>query len=155
MLREKRTVRDKIQVLRLAEKLGSVTEACRIAGFSRDSFYRFKRLYENGGARALESFARPRLSTANHIRPEIEAAVVELARTEPGYGRLMVSKVLHKRGLKISSSGVRLVWLRHGLETGPKRRRISARRGGILEKREELMCGKNVTPGVSDESLTG
>ena len=129
MLREKRTVRDKIQVLRLAEKLGSVTEACKIAGFSRDSFYRFKRLHGNGGARALKSADRSRAATANRIAPEIEAAVVELARTEPGHGRLMVSKILHKRGLKISPSGVRLVWLRHGLETEPKRRRIAARRG--------------------------
>jgi transposase len=112
----------KIRLLQLAQELGNVSEACRLAGFSRDSFYRYKRLFEAGGAVALAASARRRIARPTRISPEIERSILELVRTHPTYGRHMVSKMLHKQGIEISASSVRLIRLRHGLQTKCKRK---------------------------------
>lgn len=91
-------------------------------GYSRDSFYRFKRLYEEGGLAALEGPSRRKPLLKNRVATEIEQGVVELARSYPEWGRAKVAETLAARGLKISPSGVRCVWVRHGLETATRRR---------------------------------
>ena len=88
---------DKGGILELGKQLGKVSKACRVMVYSRDSFYRFKELYETGGGDLSEQ-----AELRNRIGEEIEKAVVELAIEEPAWGQVRVANELKKKGITVS-----------------------------------------------------
>ena len=110
-----RIVNHKVGLLRLAEELGNISHACKLMGFSRDTFYRYKNAMDEGGVQALFDKNRRKPNHKNRVDHATECTVVDYALEFPAHGQVRVSNELRKRGVFVSSSGVRSIWLRNGL----------------------------------------
>lgn len=114
-------IKHKIGLLNLAAELGNVSRACKVMGFSRDTFYRYQAAVETGGVEALIDANRRKPNIKNRVEEATEAAILAFALEQPAFGQVRVSNELRKRGIFVSPSGVRSVWLRQNLESFKKR----------------------------------
>ncbi len=114
-------IKHKAGLLNLAEELGNVSKACKIMGFSRDTFYRYQELAQDGGVEALIDRSKRKPNVKNRVDEAIEKAVLDYAINQPAHGQHRTSNELRKQGIFVSGSGVRSIWVRHGVENFKKR----------------------------------
>ncbi len=129
-------IKHKVGLLNLAAELGNVSRACKVMGFSRDTFYRYQAAVEDGGVEALIDANRKKPNLRNRVDESIETDVVAFALEQPAFGQVRVSNELRKRGVFVSPSGVRSIWLRQGLESF--KRRLAALEKHVAETGEVL-----------------
>src|SRR5262245_30800751 len=149
-------IKHKVGLLNLAEELRNVSQACRLMGVSRDTFYRVKEAKEVGGIEALLHKNRRQANLKNRVDASVEAAVLQFAIDNPAAGQHRVANELRKRNLQVSCTGVRGIWLRHGLQLFRLRlaalEKKVAEQGLVLSetqlaalerrRREQLECGE-------------
>ncbi len=109
-------IKHKAGLLNLAEELQNVSRACKIMGVSRDTFYRYQELVETDGLEGLINRERRVPNLKNRVDGGTEQAVINHAIDFPAHGQHRTSNELRKRGVFVSGSGVRSIWLRHKLE---------------------------------------
>lgn len=114
-------IKHKVGLLNLAEELQNVSKACKVMGVSRDTFYRYQELVEQGDIDSLISKSRRVPNLKNRVDETTEQAVVAYAIDYPAYGQHRASNELRKQGIFVSGGGVRSIWLRHNLENFKKR----------------------------------
>lgn len=110
-----KVISHKVGLINLAEQLQNVSQACKMMGFSRDTFYRYKEAVEDGGVEALLEKTRHKPNLRNRVDPNVEEAILKHAIDEPAHGQTRTSNELRKIGTFVSPSGVRSIWLRHDL----------------------------------------
>ena len=111
-------IKHKAGLLNLAEELGNVSRACKVMGVSRDTFYRHKRLVEQGGIEALKRQETPNLRHKNHSDTEVEQRGISFSLENPHLGQQQVSLQLKaNQTADVSPAGVRYIWLRENMNT--------------------------------------
>jgi len=114
-------IKHKVGLLNLANELGNVSRACKVMGFSRDTFYRYQSAMAAGGVDALIDANRRKPNLKNRVEDATEVEAIAFSLEQPAFGQVRASNELRKRGIFISPSGVRSVWIRHDIECFKKR----------------------------------
>lgn len=139
-------IKHKVGLLNLAEELGNVSKACKVMGLSRDTFYRYKSAVEEGGVDALFDQSRRKPNLKNRVDETTEIAVVEYAIEFPAHGQHRTSNELRKKGIFVSGSGVRSIWLRYELANFKDRLKALEKKvaeEGILLTEAQLVALEN------------
>lgn len=110
-----RIIKNKVGLLNPAEELGNISKACKVMGFSRETFCRYQHAANEGGVEALPDKSRKKPNLKNRVDEATESAVIAIATDFPAYGQVRAGNELRKQGIFVSPSGVRSIWLRHDL----------------------------------------
>lgn len=144
MTTQMKVIKGKLNLLELGSYLGNVSQACRTLGYSRDTFYRLKKRYEEQGMSGLAELSRRKPNLRNRVAPEVEQSVIEVGLEFPAHGQVRAAAKLLERGISLSPAGVRVIWQRNALETMAKRlkaleEKIAAEGGVLTEAQIQAM----------------
>lgn len=114
---EQKVINHKLSVLKLAEILGNVSEACRRRNVDRTSFYEYKRRFQTHGLEGLRD-----LPPIHHHHPqttpkEVVDKILNLSLRHPAYGCGRISDLLKLERINISKVTVQNILNKHNLRT--------------------------------------
>ena len=118
----------RLEVLLEPERTGqSVAEVCRRRGISRETFYQYKRRYEEEGATGLEPRSRQPTRSPAQVDVDLEVRICELRKDHPRWGARRIRAELRKAGVDPPAiSTIHQVLRRNHLVTDQPRKRPKA-----------------------------
>lgn len=120
-------IQKKIDAIKLSVEINNVAEAARLAGVSRQTIYRNRKILKEHGPQALKRTFRKDHFHKNRAPQNIENQIIAFSLENPHLGQAQVALQLNKLyKQKISPSGVRNVWLRTKMQTAALRRQKAA-----------------------------
>jgi len=111
----------RVRVIEYAARINNVSEACRVFGISRKTYYEWVNRAEQYGLSALLPRERRRPHMPNAMTSEEVAVILSEAIARPTLGPKSLLRHLSKRGVDRSASGVAKVLKRHNLGTAKQR----------------------------------
>jgi len=113
-------IKRKLKVFKHAEETGNISKTCRYFGISRETFYKWKRAFEQLGEEGLINSKPCPENPTLRIPSHIEEKILYLRKTYH-LGQLRISWYLERyHGIKVSASGVYSVLKRNGLNRLPR-----------------------------------
>ena len=111
----------RVRLIEHAARINNVSEACRVFGVSRKSYYEWIATAEQYGLSALLPRERRRPHQPNEMTSEEVAVILSEAIARPTLGPKSLLRHLKTRGVERSASGVAKVLRRHNLGTAKQR----------------------------------
>lgn len=135
ILQAEKRARRKLSLLHLAEELGTVSNASKIVGHSRQQFYEIRRSFQTSGAEGLADLAAgPRNPHAGGVSAGLVETILpyplSIRRTARGEPRRVAAP-----RVQFSSGGVRGVWSRDDQPTIDRETLVGGRRAAPSERR--------------------
>ena len=115
MTQQQYIINRKLNILELGEMLGNISEACKVLGISRQHYYDIRTAIEEEGLNGLLEKSRRAPRPGNRVADCVEKAILDYSLEFPTHGHVRVANEMNRKGINISSGGIRSVWLRHNL----------------------------------------
>lgn len=137
----------RILVLRLAEELGNVAEACRRAGVTRTQYYEYKRRFDQHGVEGLKNLPRAARSHPQATPLDLVDKIATLALAMPTAGCNRLEAELKSQGIRLSSVSIQKHLVRRSLGSRHDRwlalERIAVEQGRTLDAAQTAFIEKH------------
>lgn len=114
---EKKVINKRLKVLKLADRIDNVSEACRRCETSRNTFYRFKRRHQKDGLEGLKNQSSAPHKCSQTIPQAVADKIINLAFKQPQWGSARISNTFKSQSIPVSHTTVWKILKANGLKT--------------------------------------
>ncbi|MCA9409409.1 MAG: helix-turn-helix domain-containing protein, partial [Candidatus Omnitrophica bacterium] len=118
---KRNSINKRLKVIKMAEKLTNISEACRKLRVSRTQFYDYKKRFAQEGPKGLLIRPPVHKSYPFSIPDDNKDKIINYALGHPKYGCHRLSKALKGAGVGVSGATIQKILKKQNLETSRKR----------------------------------
>lgn len=118
--KQKSDIKRKLKLLKYAQSIGNITKACRYFGVCRETYYKWRRAYQQKGEIGLINSKPCPENPKLRLPKAFEDQILYLRKTYHFGQQRIAWYLMRYHAIKVSPGGVRCVLLRHGMNRLPK-----------------------------------